>query len=885
MADQTFQEIFDDSKIIESLERIEKQLGDVDKTAKATANGMADSFDQVGASAENLGDAMERNTTAVMRQAKAVSDAQKSNQTWLQSIKQTIAGQQIGGKSLGEWAQQAKGFASKIAESAKATEGASIAMRIFNGLLKASGIGLLVGLLGSVIAYFTRFQSGIDKVNQLLAGLSAAVGVIFDRIAALGGAIVKFFSGDFSGAAADAKAAFSGVGAAIVDAAAAAYELEKRAQSLRDTTLTMLADASRLKVQIEQLRQVSEDETKTIRARAAAAKEAGTLEQKIADDAFDRALEAFELEKGRFAISTKNFEDKQKLQQAQAALDEATIERNRVIYNAEKDQRDFRQKAAEEARKAAEKRKKDLEDEAKALEKIAKDLESLRVAAQPEGIEKDLAAVNKKYDDLAKVAAAGVKKLNEIEGRRILSPEELAQRAELIAIEKQLEERRLDGLLDVVSEYAEKDFEAEQELQKRKADLRKKDHEQQVKDLEDAKKLRDQQIDIAAAEAEGFTKRLAASGAGEREVAAAQKEFDTQVKEARLRNELQFQEALLAITDQGDKNQIARIKATIDLIKTELGNLQVPEREKPRSLWDILGITDPEGQKGLEDAAKSIVDSLSQIADARLKEAEAATAAADAKVKAAEDAYNKEKDAAEKGLANNLSIRKRELDAATRQQEEAQKQEAKARRAAILLDSVSQVSGLITASANIFKATSVLGPFGVGIGIAAIALMIGAFVKAKADALKAVPKLRKGGKIEGRTHEHGGELAVSDSGQYYELERGEWVIGTKHSREHDAFLERLNKGEFAGVDLNRMAGKGGNPISDAIPAIMGLQEKRAELSEAQHWSAMMRAYQAGAGQIVEAIKGRPNVYPWKGGYIKETKSGNVTERKTVIPDN
>ena len=50
-------------------------------------------------------------------------------------------------------------------------------------------------------------------------------------------------------------------------------------------------------------------------------------------------------------------------------------------------------------------------------------------------------------------------------------------------------------------------------------------------------------------------------------------------------------------------------------------------------------------------------------------------------------------------------------------------------------------------------------------------------------------------------------------------------------------------------------------------------------------ASITRAYQAGAGQIVEAIKCRPNVYPWKGGYIKETKSGNVTERKTVIPDN
>ena len=79
------------------------------------------------------------------------------------------------------------------------------------------------------------------------------------------------------------------------------------------------------------------------------------------------------------------------------------------------------------------------------------------------------------------------------------------------------------------------------------------------------------------------------------------------------------------------------------------------------------------------------------------------------------------------------------------------KEQTKAARAQILLDSATQLSGLVTSSVNIYKALSPLGPFGIAGAIATIALMFGSFAKAKADALKAVgaPKLRKGAKIEG----------------------------------------------------------------------------------------------------------------------------------------
>ena len=59
----------------------------------------------------------------------------------------------------------------------------------FRLALLATGVGAFVVVLGSLVAFFTRTQKGIDIVNQKLKGLSAVVSVIIDRFAAAGEAL------------------------------------------------------------------------------------------------------------------------------------------------------------------------------------------------------------------------------------------------------------------------------------------------------------------------------------------------------------------------------------------------------------------------------------------------------------------------------------------------------------------------------------------------------------------------------------------------------------------------------------------------------------------------------------------------------------------------
>ena len=887
--DEKFSILFDDQPAFEALDRLEKKLTDTGQTAEKTADTMTEAFSDAAKEINNFESAISEASSATAEQAQAVNAAQKANQGWLQSIKQTIAGQQIGGKTLAEWGDEAKAFAGRIQEGAKAIGGATVAQRIFNTVLKASGIGLLIGAIGTLIAYFTRFQGGIDKISQGMAVLNGVINTVLTRAVALGGALVKLFTGDFSGAAEDAKTAISGIGAAILDAANAAYQLEIRIQALRDVTITTSVQLARQQAQLESLKTVYEDETVAIGRRIQVQRQAAALETDIAKTRFDLALEAQQIAQAEFALSTKTAADKQKFAEAEIRLTEAKAALDNAILNGEKDARELRKQAAEESKKASEARKKQLEDERKLLEALAKDLQKLRLAALGEGLDAELFAVNQKFDELAKVAADGVDKLNEIEKRRALNPEELQQRQEFGRLAAQIEEQRLGALLDVITEFNEKEIAIAEEQEQRKKALAEKDFDRAVKSLENEKKLRDEQINLQEAQNERFLLELENKGAKEEDIKKAEVELDKFVQATRLNNELQFQEALLALTDKGNTEQVQQIEATILTLKQKISNLQIDEPgKKPKNIFELLGI-DADGEAAIKDGVGKIIDGINQIAQARVDAAAAEVERIDELIAKREEAVDREAELAKAGLANDLALEKERLAELKKQRDAAAKEEARARRAQIALDTVQQAVNLITASTSIFKALAPLAPFGVPLAIGLIAAMFGAFVAARARALKAAeaPKLRKGMKLQGRTHEHGGTPITDSEGVVFaEAEKGEWLIGTEPSKEHDRFLGRLNKGEFKGLDLNEILQKPGqsrNPASEAAGRIRDIESRKAELSADQHWKALKAAYMEGSREIVQAIKDQPEILPMMGGYKRISKKGNITEIETVIP--
>lgn len=320
-------------------------------------------------------------------------------------------------------------------------------LKTFKVALASTGIGLIVVAIGTLVSYFKNTKRGAEQLKVATAALGAAFDVIKDRISALGGALVKFFTGDFKGALEDVQGAFSGVTDEIIRETKAAIELERRMNALKDAEREFNLVRAETTLEIAKTRLAVEDETKSYEERIKALDTAIALEQETVD-------EQLRLAKEREAIITAQVEQSESLEedlQRQADARQAVIEletaslrtqkrlegerqslllqqkaeEDRIAAAEEKrreDKRKAREKEAEDKQKAAEAElaaQAALEDELYALTLTAQEREELaaqqrydkRVAiagdnagllkAAAQQLQTDLAAIQKKADDAA----------------------------------------------------------------------------------------------------------------------------------------------------------------------------------------------------------------------------------------------------------------------------------------------------------------------------------------------------------------------------------------------------------------------------------------------------------------------------------------------------
>ena len=155
----------------------------------------------------------------------------------------------------------------------------STGLKILKIALISTGIGAIVVALGSLVAYLTKTQKGTELLSNVMAGLGAAINVIIDRVAKFGGALVKVLSGDFKGAAQDMKATFAGIGDELQREIKLAYELNDISQQLEKQEVMLNMQRTAGRKEIERLKMISDDTTKSTKERIAAAKQASEIEQ------------------------------------------------------------------------------------------------------------------------------------------------------------------------------------------------------------------------------------------------------------------------------------------------------------------------------------------------------------------------------------------------------------------------------------------------------------------------------------------------------------------------------------------------------------------------------------------------------------------------------
>lgn len=225
----------------------------------------------------------------------------------------------------------------------------------------ATGIGLFVTALGSLVAYFQSTDEGAEKLERAMAGLRAAfqvvVGVaaklgegivnlftkpretltefaglikqyvtdqfnkILDGVGALGTALTQVFSGDFKGALESAREGMGKLGDAALSlnpatavvkafasevgkvaseasaAADAAARLAGATQNLEDKQRAQIVSQAKIRKEIAANRLIADDETRSIEERIKASERSAQLDRQLLNERKANATEALRIQR------------------------------------------------------------------------------------------------------------------------------------------------------------------------------------------------------------------------------------------------------------------------------------------------------------------------------------------------------------------------------------------------------------------------------------------------------------------------------------------------------------------------------------------------------------------------------------------------------------
>nr|DAI41899.1 MAG TPA: tail length tape measure protein [Caudoviricetes sp.] len=267
--------------------------------------------------------------------------------------------------------------------------------------------------------------------------------------------------------------------------------------------------------------------------------------------------------------------------------------------------------------------------------------------------------------------------------------------------------------------------------------------------------------------------------------------------------------------------QIDAAKATVKGIDRELSELDdfiknIGKKGLGGTLLEKLGFDDDQID-ALKDAVNIVIEQLQSIMDAEVELAEQAVEAAEARVEAAQKAYDAEVEARNNGYANNVATAKKELEQEKKNQQEKQKMLAAAQKRQEAMNTVTQASSLVTASANLWSSFSSIPIVGPALALAAIATMWTSFavakVKAKQVTASQSEEYGEGGLefLEGGSHASGNDIDLGVKNKKKRRMRAEGgealaIINKQRTRKYRKILpdviDSFNKGTFEDKYLN-----------------------------------------------------------------------------------
>lgn len=277
----------------------------------------------------------------------------------------------------------------------------------------------------------------------------------------------------------------------------------------------------------------------------------------------------------------------------------------------------------------------------------------------------------------------------------------------------------------------------------------------------------------------------------------------------RLQAEKDRLQKLIALYKQNGKTLSSE---EIAIMEQQIKNIdEKMKKNAPKDIYDVLGLNlDDEKKEAInmsfEYAKSALDDYMNAWVEATNRKVELATQEVDS----AQAALDAERQARAEGYASNVAYAQKELDNAKKNQEKALREQERAQRAQLLMDSIMQASNLITAS------TKIWAQLGFPWAIPALAVMWGSFAASKIMAFNAT---RSGTEqygegtvelLQGGSHQSGNDvdLGTKKDGTRRRAEGGEFfaVINKRNSRrfrkEIPDVIHSLNDGTFAAKYMN-----------------------------------------------------------------------------------
>jgi hypothetical protein len=312
-------------------------------------------------------------------------------------------------------AQQALAAVNKVVTATTGAAGAATSS--FNKILITSGVGAFVVVLGSLVAYLTQSQEGMDKLARATSAVSTFVSVLVDALIGLGKQIfdnvIPAFEGlgdiiagiitlDFDrvkrgiDGVAEAAGNIDGinileVGAAAVQAGKEAARLEGELQNLVRAEKALSLERAQSRQQLEDLKKLGEDVTKSTSERAAAIAKAEALEQGLEQKSIDLQKQRISILKQQNDLSSSTDADVNRVIDAEIELANLQQESATKQIELQNKRNALNKEAADKNKAAAAQVTKDQD---------AADAEALKKAAE---LQKEL---NANYSEAIKTRAA-----------------------------------------------------------------------------------------------------------------------------------------------------------------------------------------------------------------------------------------------------------------------------------------------------------------------------------------------------------------------------------------------------------------------------------------------------------------------------------------------